>query len=164
MTDPMVDPWPTSFSRLPALIVDIDETIATEFDRPIMIACGILQAVHRQRLEVHYVTARPVSTRPATERFLSEHRLPGWKNLHFCPTWMSSTQHKREVHARLAKEYWVLASIGDSDEEAKASEATGIPFHRVIIGEPESAWLEVERILAHLALLRGEDEDEFTIP
>ncbi|VTR96682.1 HAD family hydrolase [Tuwongella immobilis] len=157
--------WPPTYTRPPALICDIDETIATEFDVPILLAVGVLQAIHRPRLTVYYVTARPESTRPATERFLAEHRLPGWNRVHYCPTWQSSRQHKRDAHAKIAMEHWVLASIGDSDEEAHAAAATKIPFLRVEYGNPESAWQELERMLGQLGLLRqDEDDDPFTIP
>src|SRR5689334_15407159 len=117
-------------TRPRAVICDLDETLCTLFDLPITVATELLRRLGRA-VEVHYVTARTEQRRAGTEKFLSDHRLPGWKNLHLCPLWQSSYQHKRDVIARLAREYEVLFSIGDSGEEEEASVAAGVPFLRV---------------------------------
>src|SRR5262245_56270218 len=90
--------------RRPAIICDIDDTICTGFDLPILVACDVLRALHHS-VEVHYVTARPEECRAGTERFLQEQRLPGWRNLHLCPFWRSSREHKVEAIAWLARRY-----------------------------------------------------------
>src|SRR5262249_54216694 len=92
---------PSDRRRTRAIICDTDDTICTGFDLPILAACEVLRALDRA-IEVHYVTARPDASRAGTERFLQEHGLPGWSNLHFCPSWRSSREHKAEVIARLA--------------------------------------------------------------
>src|SRR4051794_35395409 len=95
--------WLRPRPRPPAIICDIDDTICVGFDQPILAAVRVLAALDRA-IEVHYVTARPEVSREGTERFLMEHRLPGWRNLHFCPSWQSSRTHKAEVIARLARQ------------------------------------------------------------
>ncbi len=139
--------WTASRPRSPAIICDIDDTICVLFDRPILTACRLLAELNRA-IEVHYVTARPEASRRGTEDFLARHRLPGWRNLHFCPQWQSSRQHKTEVIARLARQYAVLVSIGDHDEDEAASLAAGVPFVRVRDDSVEQAWLEVARLIA----------------
>jgi acid phosphatase class B len=129
-----------------AIVCDLDDTLCTEFDRPILVACRLLAAVDRA-IEVHYVTARPEQARAGTERFLCDQRLPGWRNLHFCPSWRSTREHKTEVMQRLAREYAVLVSIGDADEDEQASRAAGIRFVRVTDENPEQAWQEVARLI-----------------
>ena len=102
-------------------------------------------------IAVHYVTARPEGSRAGTEQFLADHRLPGWRNLHFCPPWKSTRQHKTDVMTQLAREYHVLASIGDHDEDEAASRAAGIPFVRVSDDTHADAWAEVARLVAAAA-------------
>ena len=75
-------------------------------------------------MKVHYVTARTEVSREGTDRFIMDHKLPGWQNLHFCPHWQGSKRHKTEAHARLAREHRVIASIGDTHEE-EGEAATG---------------------------------------
>jgi phosphoglycolate phosphatase-like HAD superfamily hydrolase len=133
--------WP----RTRVLICDIDETICTEFDRPIAAAIAVLRQLHRA-VEVHYVTARPEASRLHTMNFLGDHGLPGHGNLHFCPQAKSTREHKVEVMALLAKQYAVLASIGDADEDEHASRAAGVVFVRVRDGKAEAAWAEVARL------------------
>ena len=139
--------WLSSRPKSKAIICDIDDTICVQFDQPIAVACRILAALDRA-IHVHYVTARPEQSRPGTESFLAEHRLPGWRNLHFCPTWKSTRVHKMEVIARLAKEHAVVLSVGDSEEEEVASLAAAIPLVRIRDGNHEQAWEEVAQLLA----------------
>jgi phosphoglycolate phosphatase-like HAD superfamily hydrolase len=130
-----------------AIICDIDDTICSLFDVPFSHAVEMLTALDRA-VEVHYVTARPPASRQETERFLAEHRLPGWRNLHFCPSWQLSLTHKTLVMERLAREYRVLASIGDHDQDEKASRSAGIPFVHITDATIEQAWAEVARLVA----------------
>jgi phosphoglycolate phosphatase-like HAD superfamily hydrolase len=130
-----------------AIIVDLDETICTQFDQPIVIGVQLLQRLDRQKLAVHYVTARTDVSRRGTEQFLEEHRLPGWRNVHYSPTIIGSCEHKRRKHAELAREFQVLASIGDSFEEEEASAACGITFVLVDTDRHELAWLRLEELL-----------------
>jgi hypothetical protein len=129
-----------------AIICDIDETLCTEFDRPIVAACQVMVRLHRA-IEVHYVTARPDGARKGTEEFLCDHRLSGWRNLHFCPNWQSTREHKTAVMCRLAKEYNVIVSIGDADEDEQASLAAGVPFVRVTDMNTEDAWKEIAALI-----------------
>jgi phosphoglycolate phosphatase-like HAD superfamily hydrolase len=46
---------------------------------------------------------------------------------------------------RLTREYDVLVSIGDADEDEQASRAAGIPFVRVTDDNLDVAWQEVAR-------------------
>jgi hypothetical protein len=133
-----------------ALICDIDDTICTAFDCPVAAAVKVLVALDRA-IEVHYVTARPEASRASTEQFLADHRLPGWRNLHFCPSWKSTLAHKTEIMTRLAREYTIVASIGDHDEDEKASLAAGVPFVRISEDTCEEAWAEVARRVAAIA-------------
>src|SRR5262249_45464395 len=87
-----------------AVICDIDDTLCTEFDCPVRLAVGTIVRLDR-KIAVHYVTARPEAARDGTERFLVAHNLPGWRNLHFCPSWLSTREHKTQVIGRLASEY-----------------------------------------------------------
>ncbi len=137
--------WAARRPKRRALICDIDDTLCTGFDVPIVIACKVLAQIDRS-IEVHYVTARPESSRAGTEHFLDEHRLPGRRNVHFCPDWKSTHTHKADVMSRLAREYEVLVSIGDHDEDEAASHAAGVRFVRVgqdALEAVEKAWTEI---------------------
>ena len=131
-----------------ALIVDLDDTVCTGFACPLRAALDVLLRVHRQRVEVHYVTARTEVSRKGTDEFIAEHRLPGYRNVHYCPKWLGSKRHKAEVHARLAREYRVIASIGDLDEEeGEASRAAGVTFVLVDRDDPAPAWAAVAALV-----------------
>jgi hypothetical protein len=136
--------WLRPRPKTRAIICDIDDTICTQFDRPIPAAIQFLLALDRS-IEVHYVTARPEASRAGTEQFLADHRLPGWRKVYYCPSWQSSSQHKAEVIARLAKEFRVLVSIGDHHEEERASLDANVPFVRISEGDPTAAWIEAAR-------------------
>jgi phosphoglycolate phosphatase-like HAD superfamily hydrolase len=134
--------WP----RTRALICDIDETICTEFDRPIAVAVAVLRQLDRA-IEVHYVTARPEASRLHTLTFFGDHGLPGHRNVRFCPTSRSTRQHKIEEMTKIARQCTVIASIGDADEDEHASRSAGVVFVRVLPGEEESAWAEIARLV-----------------
>ena len=93
-------------------------------------------------------TARPEASRQGTEDFLSAQRLPGWRNLYFCPSWQSSREHKTAVMTKLAKQYQVVVSVGDHDEDETASRAAGVPFVRVREDNHTDVWTEVARLVA----------------
>jgi hypothetical protein len=140
-----------------AIIADIDDTICTCFDWPIAAALQVLRAID-PAIVVHYVTARPEASRKGTERFLVDHRLPGWRNLHFCPEWQSPRLHKAEVIARLAKQYRVIVSVGDHGDEELASRAARVPFVRVSDEAMEEAWREVERLVNAAVVEKSPDQ------
>ena len=131
-----------------ALIVDLDDTVCTGFACPLRAALDVLLRVHRQRVEVHYITARTEVSRKGTDEFIAEHRLPGYRNVHYCPKWQGTKRHKAEVHARLAREYQVIASIGDLDEEeGEASRLAGVTFVLVDRDDPAPAWAAVAALI-----------------
>jgi phosphoglycolate phosphatase-like HAD superfamily hydrolase len=130
-----------------AVIVDLDETVCEQFDVPIRAGVELLRRLDRAAVEVHYVTARTEVSRTGTERFFAEYLLPFGRNVHYSPTVIGSRDHKLALHLRLAREYHVLASIGDSFEEAEASAAAGIPFVRVDTANAALAWVELEQLL-----------------
>ncbi|MBN9120044.1 MAG: hypothetical protein J0I06_12920 [Planctomycetes bacterium] len=131
-----------------ALIVDLDDTVCTSFACPLRAALDVLLRVHRQRVEVHYVTARTEVSREGTDRFIMEHKLPGYRNVHYCPKWQAPRRHKAELHARLAREYQVIASIGDLDEEeGEASRLAGVTFVLVDRDNPGAAWAAVAQLI-----------------
>lgn len=136
-----------------AVIVDLDETLCEQFDVPIRAGVELLRRLDRARVEVHYVTARTDASRRGTERFFAEHRLPFDRNVHYSPSVIRSLDHKFALHSRLAREYHVLASIGDSFEERLASEAAGIRFVLVDTSSATVAWSELERLLAEHGVL-----------
>jgi phosphoglycolate phosphatase-like HAD superfamily hydrolase len=146
MTNESLQDWLRARPRTRAIICDIDDTICVQFDQPIADAIAFLAALDRS-IEVHYVTARPEASRQGTEDFLSTHRLPGWRNLYFCPSWQSSREHKAAAMAKLAKQYHVVVSVGDHDEDEAASVAAGMPFVRVRDNHSE-VWAEVSRLVA----------------
>lgn len=130
-----------------ALIVDIDESICTEFSVPIVSACRTLCRFGKN-ISVHYVTARTEASRKGTEKFIRENGLPGGKNLHLCPDWKSSRAHKVETMRRLAKEFDVIASIGEAGEYEAASREAEIPFLPVEMENPDASWQKIEHFLA----------------
>lgn len=145
-------------AKAPAVIVDLDDTLCTGFDCPIRVAVAVLARVDRQKLTVHYVTARTDVSRAGTDRFIQEHRLPGWRNVHYCPKWQGSKSHKAQVHAQLAREYRVLASIGDlPEEEGEAAKLAGVPFVLVDRENPAPAWAELERLLEAASVFTRQD-------
>ena len=113
-----------------ASIVDLDETVCTCFDVPVVAGVGVLTRIDEDMLQVHYVTARTPVCRLVTERFMEEHRLPGANNIHYCPTETSSYEHNRVSHQSLSLAFRVIASVGDSFEEEEAAKAAAIPFVR----------------------------------
>jgi len=133
-------------SRQRAIVCDIDDTICTEFDRPITIACEVLRRISHT-IQVHYVTSRPEESRAGTESFIDEYRLPGSRNVYFTPDYKSSLQHKTDVIRRIAKEYDLIASIGDADEDANAAKKAGVQFVRVRHEHAEAAWSELEEMV-----------------
>src|SRR5262249_3006447 len=143
--------WESLFNEPPrkktrAVICDIDDILCTEFDKPIGVACRFLAQLDRS-VEVHYVTARPEASRAGTEQFLEDHRLPGRRNLYFCPRWKSSREHKTEVMQRLAKEYEVIVSIGDADEDEQASRSAGLCFVQVRDDNVDQAWQTIAGLI-----------------
>src|SRR5262249_5036622 len=141
-----------------ALIVDLDDTVCTGFSCPLRAALDVLLRVHRQKVEVHYVTARTEVSRKGTDEFIAEHKLPGYRNVHYCPRSQSSKRHKGEVHVRLAREYQVIASIGDLDEEeGAASRAAGVAFVLVDRDNPAVAWAAVAVLIEAVQGFRVED-------
>jgi hypothetical protein len=141
-----------------ALIVDLDDTVCTGFACPLRAALDVLARVHRQRVEVHYVTARTEVSREGTDAFIAEHRLPGYRNVHYCPKSQLPRRHKAELHARLAREYQVIASIGDLDEdEGEASRAAGVMFVLVDRDNPHIAWAALAELIAAVQGFRAEE-------
>src|SRR5437762_6745255 len=131
-----------------ALIVDLDDTVCTGFACPLRAALDVLLRVHRQRVEVHYVTARTDVSRDGTDAFIAEHKLPGYRNVHYCPKWLGTKRHKKELHARLAREYQIIASIGDHDEEeGQAARAAGATFVLVYRDNPALPWAAASRLI-----------------
>lgn len=146
MPQDFLQDWLPLRPRTQALICDLDDTICVRFDQPIVEAIQLLAALERS-IEVHYVTARPDTARRGTEKFLCDRKLPGWRNLHFCPAWQGTRDHKTTVMTKLAKQYQVIVSIGDHDEDEAASLAAGVPFVRVRDNHAE-VWAEVARLVA----------------
>ena len=141
-----------------ALIVDLDDTVCTGFACPLRAALEVLSRVHRQKVEVHYVTARTEVSREGTDAFIAEYKLPGYRNVHYCPKWLGTKRHKAEIHARLAREYQVIASIGDLDEEeGEASRAAGVTFVLVDRDNPAPAWAVVAALIEAVQGFRVED-------
>ena len=141
-----------------ALIVDLDDTVCTGFACPLRAALDVLLRVHRQKVEVHYVTARTELSRKGTDDFLAEHKLPGYRNVHYCPKWQSTKRHKAELHARLAREYQVIASIGDLDEEeGEAARLAGVAFVLVDRDNPVPAWTAVAALIEAVQGFRVEE-------
>lgn len=139
---------PASAKRL-AVIVDLDETLCTLFACPVAAGVAVLQRIDLQKINVHYVTSRAEASRNGTAQFLEHHRLPGRENVHYIPVYSGSREHKLKLHLRLAREFHVIASIGDSYEEAEASAAAGVPFVSVDPAKPDDAWGQLaERIAA----------------
>ena len=131
-----------------ALIVDLDDTVCTQFTVPIRAAVDVLRRVDRQKVTVHYVSARGEVAREGTVAFLAEHRLPGWRNLHLCPNHLGSPRHKLERHRAIAREYRVIASIGDYDpDEGAAARAVGVPFVLVAMENAAPAWAAVADLI-----------------
>jgi predicted secreted acid phosphatase len=140
-----------------ALIVDLDDTVCVDFSVPIRSAIEVLTRINRQKVTVHYVTARTDISRDGTDRFIMEHKLPGWRNVHFCPNWQGSRRHKTEAHMRLAREHRVIASIGDThEEEGEAALLAGIEFILVERDNPDPAWLALAKLVA---AAKGFDEN-----
>ena len=136
-----------------ALIVDLDGTVCTGFECPIRSAVEVLARVNRQKVAVHYVPARTEVSRAGTDRFIVERRLPGWRHVHYRPKWQGTRSHKAQVHLRLAKEYRVIASVGDTDEEeGEAARLAGVPFVLVDRDRPDPAW---ERVAAPVEAAGG---------
>lgn len=133
-----------------AIIVDLDETLCTQFDVPVEAGVGVLRRIDERKIQVHYVTARTAVCRDATERFVGVHRLPGSRNVHYCPMAIGSLDHKRRQHESLGREFDVIASIGDSFEEEQAAMAARIPFYRVDPCSPADQWILLAARIAGL--------------
>jgi hypothetical protein len=144
-------------ARRLALIVDLDDTVCTGFACPLRVALDVLVRIHRQRVEVHYVTARTEVSRVGTDAFIADYRLPGYRNVHYCPKWQGTKRHKVELHAKLAREYQVIASIGDTDdEEGEAARRAGVPFVLVDRNNPAPAWVAVAALIEAVQGFQGD--------
>lgn len=140
-----------------ALVVDLDETVLTGFACPYRCALDVLLRIDRQTVEVHYVTARTEVSRDGTDAFIAEFRLPGYRNVHYCPKWLGTKRHKLERHAELARTFRVIASIGDTDEEeGEAARAAGVPFLLVDRDAPEPAWVALAELIAAASGFRAD--------
>ena len=139
-----------------AIVVDIDETICTQFDVPVNVGIELLKQIDDERLTVFYVTARTEICRVGTETFFATYDLPGQSNILFCPDSLDSFEHKRKQHEYLARNFEVVASIGDSQEEEQASAAAGIPFCYVDPCNPAEGWLA---LAARIAQVNGFSEN-----
>jgi len=124
-----------------AIIVDLDVTLCTCFDVPVGAGVAALRQIDEEKLQVHYVTSRTPMCRPAAKRFMEEQRLPGAQDVHYCPTEISSYEHKRVFHRSLSQEFRVIASVGDSFEEEEAAEGAGVPFVAVDPSRPNTLHL-----------------------
>jgi predicted secreted acid phosphatase len=141
-----------------ALIVDLDETVCTGFACPLRAALDVLVRIHRQKVEVHYVTARTEVSREGTDAFIMEYRLPGYRNVHYCPKWQTTRRHKAELHAKLAREFRVIASIGDTDdEEGEASRLASVTFVLVDRDNPNIAWATLAELIEAVQGFRVEE-------
>jgi phosphoglycolate phosphatase-like HAD superfamily hydrolase len=129
------------------VICDIDETICTEFDRPVQPGVALLQRLSKKQVEIHYLTARPEETRDATVAFLMQNRLPFARNLYLCPRWKGSQRHKKEVTDKIRREARILLSIGDSEEEEAAAKAADIPFCKINPEDFNQSWDNVAKAL-----------------
>jgi phosphoglycolate phosphatase-like HAD superfamily hydrolase len=128
-----------------AIICDLDGTLCTDYDCPIEAGCEILRSL--DDIQVHYVTARPEASRRSTIDFLDRYRLPFRANLYFCPDSVSTLRHKTEAMKRIARDRAVLVSVGDSDEDKRASLAAGLLFVRISHESPEDGWRRVRQLL-----------------
>ena len=137
-----------------AIIVDLDETLCTQFDVPVAAGLAVLRRIDQHKIRVHYVTARTEQCRPATDVFVDVNGLPGRHNIHYCPISLTSLEHKRSQHQWLSQEFQVIASIGDSFEEQQASLATGILFVPVDPCEPAHGWAVLAGRIAELGGFR----------
>ena len=117
-----------------AVICDLDGTLCVSFDEPIESGCTVLRSL--TGIQVHYVTARPEASRRATTEFLDRCRLPYRANVHFCP------DSKRHNVAKLARDFAVLVSIGDSDEDRDAAHAAGTRFVRICRDDAAAGWAQ----------------------
>jgi len=142
-----------------AIVVDIDETICTQFDIPVKSGVGVLRRAGQLGLQVHYVTARTTTCRDATEEFMRAHRLPGNQNVHYCPIQLTSLEHKRRQHEWLSREFKIIASIGDSFEEEQAAAALGIPFVKVDPCRPADGWATLDDRIAELGCFKPGDTE-----
>ncbi len=110
-----------------ALVCDLDGTLFTDFSTPIVEGVQALLSVHHS-IVVHYVTARLEYGRAATLAALDACQLRYRANLHLCPEHLSSLAHKTRVMMRLARNFEIRVSVGDSAEDEDASRTAGIPF------------------------------------
>jgi hypothetical protein len=59
-----------------AIIVDLGETLCTQFDVPVAAGLAVLRRIDQHKIRVHYVTARTEQCRPATEVFIDVKACP----------------------------------------------------------------------------------------
>jgi phosphoglycolate phosphatase-like HAD superfamily hydrolase len=136
-----------------AIIADLDETLCVTFHHPVVKGVEVLRRIDATRVHVFYVTARTTASKRGTDVFLLLHDLPHPANVLYSPAITSSREHKLKCHRDLAGRFDVIASIGDAEEEAEASAAAGVPFVRVDVERPESAWAELEAMLETAGLM-----------
>ncbi|HAA54030.1 MAG TPA: hypothetical protein DCE42_04710 [Myxococcales bacterium] len=142
--------WLAQRNKQPAIVCDIDETLCTQFDHPIVPAIRLLRQL-APPIILLYLTARPEGTKDATVSFLEAQHMPFVQHLYLCPHWQSTTQHKCAKMRSFAKEYNVLLSIGDAEEDQLASEAANIPFARISLEDPAGSWHQLTPRLQEIA-------------
>ena len=71
-------------------------------------------AAEREHLKVEpYIAVGRAGelSRKGTDDFLAEHKLPGYRNVHYCPKWQTTRRHKAELHAKLARDAEAMQEI-----------------------------------------------------
>ena len=136
---------PPSMSKPLAIICDIDETLCTEFDRPIRTACQVLAGLHQA---IRCITSRLGRTATEGDRGISlRPALAGLAEPVLLPDLAVDARPQDGRDVPLAKEYVVIVSIGDADEDEQASRTAGVPFVRVRDTNVEAAWKEIAALV-----------------
>jgi len=68
---------------------------------------------------------------------------------------LASWEHKRRRHEVLGRDWAVIASIGDSEEEEAAAAAVGMCFVKVDVCRPGEAWVVLEGRIAEVGGFGG---------
>lgn len=154
------------FALEPAIIVDIDGTIADEHlrrqqatvngkidwdiyfspqlvlqDKPIKTARKALKKWASKGIKIFYVSSRPKSLLKTTKKWLEKNGFPKGKVYHR-KKYQRTVDFKNKICAYLAKKYKVLFGVGDRKVDIEAYENAGIKAFKVESASDES-WEKV---------------------
>lgn len=113
--------WHASFAPSPCAVFDIDQTVITPFNTPVVEVCDLFRWCLANSIACMFVTARPDTprNREETKRALKYHDLAGYDKLFLMNTnsntvtFESVAKYKRAARAQIGRAHTIVLNVGD---------------------------------------------------